>query len=109
MKNHRLVLVCLISAISLGANAQIAANPNRQAISSNAEAAPVALVYIASTPKGGSANEIVAYSAATNGKLTPIAGSPFPENVMSLAANAKYLVAVNANGDVYKRQCMNWS
>ncbi|MGA2560221.1 MAG: hypothetical protein ABSF17_11135 [Terracidiphilus sp.] len=105
MKNHRLVLVCLISAISLGANAQIAANPNRQAISSNAEAAPVALVYIASTPKGGSANEIVAYSAATNGKLTPIAGSPFPENVMSLAANAKYLVAVNANGfdiDSYK-------
>lgn len=105
MKSHRFAFVCFISAISLGANAQIDTNPTRQATSSNANAAPVAYVYIASTPKGGSANEIVAYSAATNGKLTPIAGSPFQENVTTLAANAKYFVAVNANGfdiDSYK-------
>ena len=56
---------------------------------------PVAWIYVANTAKGSSANEIVAYSAAANGSLTTIAGSPFPENVGSMAVNGKYLMAAN--------------
>jgi hypothetical protein len=56
---------------------------------------PVALVYVASTPKNSSTNEIVGFSAASNGKLTSIPGSPFAANVTSLAVNGKYLFAPN--------------
>jgi hypothetical protein len=56
---------------------------------------PVALVYVASTPRNSSTNQIVGFSAASNGKLTPIAGSPFAANVRSMAVNGKYLFAPN--------------
>jgi 6-phosphogluconolactonase (cycloisomerase 2 family) len=55
---------------------------------------PVAYVYVAGA--NGSSNEIVAYSAAANGKLSPVTGSPFPDNVSFMAANGKYLMAANA-------------
>jgi hypothetical protein len=58
-------------------------------------ASPVAWVYISNTPKSGSANEITAYSAAANGSLTAIPGSPFPENVGSMAVNGKYLMGAD--------------
>ncbi len=41
----------------------------------------VAYVYVANNPKNSSTNEIVAYSAASDGKLTPVFASPFRENV----------------------------
>jgi len=55
----------------------------------------VAYVYVANNPKNSSTNEIAAWSAASDGKLTPIFGSPFRENVFSMAVNGKYLVASN--------------
>jgi hypothetical protein len=58
----------------------------------------VAYVYVSSTLKGGSVNEIEAFAAAPNGKLTAVSGSPFQENVTSMAVNGKYLFAANSNG-----------
>jgi hypothetical protein len=59
---------------------------------------PVAYVYVSTTPAGSSVNEIVAYAAAANGKLTPVPGSPFTADVTSLAVNSHYLFGSNANG-----------
>jgi len=61
--------------------AQQAANP---------PAAPAAFVYVSSNPSG-STYQINAYSAASNGQLTPVPGSPFPANVQQMAVNGKYL------------------
>ena len=63
--------------------------PSDGAISST----PAAFVYITSTPANSSTSEIIAYTAALNGKLSPITGTPFPENVASMAVNGKYLMA----------------
>jgi hypothetical protein len=58
---------------------------------------PVAYVYVASTPLNSNTNQVVGYSAAANGSLTPIAGSPFPENVYSMAVNGKYMMAASVS------------
>ena len=81
---HLKFIVCLSLALSTAAAcAQIMSAAN----------SPVAYVYVAST--NGSTNEIVAYAAAANGKLSPITGSPFPDNVSSMAVNGRYLMAAN--------------
>ncbi len=59
--------------------------------------APVAFVYVSSTPNGGN-NVINAFAGAANGKLTPVAGSPFHDNVTSMAVNGKYLFGSNKAG-----------
>jgi hypothetical protein len=65
------------------------------AVTAATSTSPVALVYVASTPNNSSTNDIVGFSAASNGKLTPIPGSPFTANVRSMAVNGKYLFAPN--------------
>jgi hypothetical protein len=59
---------------------------------------PAAWVYIASTPKNSNTSEIVAYTAAANGRLTAMGGSPFRENVQGMAVNGKYLMGVAKTG-----------
>ena len=59
---------------------------------------PVAYVYVSTTPANSSVNEIVAYAAASNGKLAPVPGSPFTADVTSLAVNGHFLFGSNANG-----------
>jgi hypothetical protein len=55
---------------------------------------PVAYVYVSGTTPNGS-NEITAFAAAANGKLTPVPGSPFQTaGGSSMAANGKYLFAI---------------
>jgi hypothetical protein len=58
----------------------------------------IAYVYISTTPAGGSTNEIEAFSAAPDGALTPVTGSPFQENVTDMVVNGKYMFAANSNG-----------
>ena len=77
--------VCLSLALSTAACAQV-----MSAATSNS---PVAYVYVSST--NNSANEIVAYAAAANGRLSAVSGSPFPDNVSFMAVNGKYLMAAN--------------
>ena len=55
----------------------------------------VAHVYVAHNPKNSSTNEITAWSVAADGKLTPISGSPFQENVEAMAISGGHLAAVN--------------
>ena len=52
---------------------------------------PVAYVYV-SGPTG-----IDAFAAASNGKLTPVPGSPFQGDVASMAVNGKYLFGTGLN------------
>jgi hypothetical protein len=93
-------VVCLLSALSVGAaivqtaSAQGLSAPDAQAAVSTA---PVAFVYVSSTPRSG-ANKINAFAAAANGKLTPVPGSPFPGNVDFMAVNGKYLFGSNKGG-----------
>jgi len=99
-------LLCVPFALGMVPMAQnlAAQNMARRSIDSVAslEAAsapsPAAYVYVSSTVKGGNVNEVEAFSAATNGKLTAIEGSPFQENVSTMAVNGKYLFAVDRNG-----------
>jgi hypothetical protein len=57
----------------------------------------VAYVYIANTPNpsknSANVNQITAYAADASGKLTPIPGSPFNENVGYMVVNGLYLMA----------------
>lgn len=52
--------------------------------------APAAFVYVSSNPSG-TTYQINAYSAAANGQLTPVPGSPFPAKVQQMAVNSKFL------------------
>lgn len=58
---------------------------------------PVAYVYVSSN-YSGSSNRIQAFAAARDGRLTPIAGSPFPCDVSGMAVNGKYLFGTGTNG-----------
>ena len=69
-------------------------NPNVQAAVSTA---PVAFVYVSSTPSGAN-NVVNAFTAAANGKLTAVPGSPFHDNVTSMVVNGQYLFGSNQAG-----------
>src|SRR6185503_20820723 len=64
-------------------------------VASNAFSQAVAYVYVADNPNNSSTNEITAWSVARSGKLTPIFGSPFRENVDAMAVDGSHLLAVN--------------
>src|SRR5258708_33720269 len=94
MTTRNLILTAFLSAALSTATAW--AQVLSSDVNGNVEApagSPVAYVYVASTPSNSNINEIVAYTAAANGSLTPMPGSPFPENVSSMAVNGKYLMA----------------
>jgi len=56
-------------------------------------APPIDYVYIAQQATNTGPNQVLGYSVAANGKLTPIKGSPFAINAWTLAVNGKYLFA----------------
>jgi hypothetical protein len=84
---RNLGLACLgIALCTVAASAQVSeeqANPAGDTIDTSSTA-PVAYVYV-----GG--GDITAFSAASNGKLTKIPGSPFAASVGYLAGNGKFL------------------
>jgi len=57
----------------------------------------VAYVYVTNQSASSGPNQIVAYAADANGKLTPVPGSPFNQNVGAMAASGAYLLAVSAS------------
>jgi hypothetical protein len=75
-------------ASSVLASSQVTPSPTDASLQA-ATGSPVAFVYV-STQKGAS-YEVSAYSAASNGELTSVSGSPFPANANYLALNGKYL------------------
>ena len=80
------IKLCLVVAACAGTFAQ-----NAPEQTSNAASAPAAFVYVSA--KGG----IYAFSAAANGKLTPVAGSPFKGQLTGMAVNGKYLFGAGAS------------
>jgi hypothetical protein len=47
-------------------------------------------IYVSAGPPGGNF-QVNAYTAAANGQLTPVPGSPFADNVQNLSGTGKYL------------------
>jgi hypothetical protein len=83
----------LVAALSaFPASAQTSSSTTSHSNPSNA---PVAYVYVVSSPGSGSPNVVDGYAAAANGALTLLAGSPFPQNIISMAVNGKYLMAAD--------------
>lgn len=59
----------------------------------------VATVYV-STPAGSTGrNEVHAWTASSNGRLTPVPGTPFQENVTSMAVSGKFLYGATLPGN----------
>jgi hypothetical protein len=90
------VLAATLSTVAAFTQVASAQQTDESAVvAASTSTSPVALVYVASTPRNSSTNEIVGFSAASNGKLTPVPGSPFAANVTGMAVNGKYLFAPN--------------
>jgi hypothetical protein len=95
MTRHVKFVVCLMAVFCLEVTfSNFAASQTSQSISVGSTAA---YVYVSSNPSG-TKNEINAYSAAPDGKLTLVTGSPFSAASgygASLAVTAKYLFSAN--------------
>lgn len=91
-----LVLFALTGCASAAPDPPQAQTPQAK---QNGNNSTVAYVYVANTqnPSKTSAdvNQITAYAADGNGKLVPVAGSPFNENVGNMVVNGLYLVAAD--------------
>ncbi len=88
MKNNKLVVGCLTAALSV---------PAVFAQAASTTTTPVAFVYVSSTPSG-KPNVVNAYTAAANGQLTKVSGSPFQDKVASMVVNGKYLLGASTSG-----------
>ena len=90
------LIALLATALALAsATPALSQTPIAQADESaqeNAASAPVAHVYVTG------ANHVYAFSAAADGKLTPVPGSPFSDSVSWIAANSHYLFGTEADG-----------
>jgi 6-phosphogluconolactonase (cycloisomerase 2 family) len=63
-------------------------------------ATPVAFVYVTNTTNPGALyykNNLYAFTAAANGKLTPVSASPFSDDIFTMAVNGKYLFGGDGN------------
>jgi hypothetical protein len=87
------IFACL--ALAFCAPSAFAQTPPANA--ANTTTAPVAFVYVSSSPNGAP-NVVYAYSAASSGKLTGVPGSPFQDKVASMAVNGKYLFGASTSG-----------
>jgi hypothetical protein len=99
----RIILLVLIGACAstVLASAQAASSQTEVNHSTRSSSSPVAYVYV-SNFTANSTDQINGYSAAPNGALTPIAGSPFPFDVSYMAVNGAWLFGVaNLNEDLY--------
>lgn len=68
------------------------------AVASAQTSGATAYVYVSATPANSSVNEVLAYSAGPDGRLTPVGGSPFNANISWMAANGQYLFGSNLDG-----------
>jgi hypothetical protein len=90
-RSARLFICCLIVTLRTGAAfAQATSTQAYQTPNSPA----VAYVYVTS------ANKVDAFAAALDGKLTPVSGAPFKDDIVSMAATGKYLFGTDSNGNI---------
>lgn len=88
------LVILLACASTVLASAQATSSPT----AIQASAPPVAFVYVSSYVSSTGNNQVNAYAAGANGTLTPVSGSPFPDNVGELALNGTWLFGVEATG-----------
>jgi hypothetical protein len=99
MMRYNTFLLCLVAMLGTGAAyAQNASAENAALVPASASSSPVANVYVSSSPTGASKNIVYAFTAAANGRLTPAPGSPFKDDIDSMAVNGKYLFGSTRNG-----------
>jgi hypothetical protein len=91
--NSRTLLLALIGVCASTVLASAQATSSQTETNSSS---PVAFVYVSNSPSSGT-GQINGYTAAANGALTPITGSPFPHNVNYMAVNGAYLFANENN------------
>jgi hypothetical protein len=77
--------------------AQLATSQTNTDSQAAATSGPVAYVYVSSGPFTVP-NVVNAFTAAANGKLTAVPGSPFHDDVWTMAVNGKYLFGGTTNG-----------
>lgn len=92
-------LGALLGTAAACVNAQspsIGASPDATASTTT----PVAWVYVSYAPniKSSNTQKIAGYKAWANGAMTAMSGSPFNDDVRSMAVNGKYLMAVSNAG-----------
>ncbi len=83
----------LVSCIAAAFLIQTSFGQENAAVTTAATALPVAYVYLSNY------TSIVGYAAASNGRLTPVTGSPFKGGAISLASSGSYVFAVDGNGE----------
>lgn len=93
---HR-VIVAAIGAVLCTATA-LAAQAGSQTNSTTTTTGPSAWVYLSSRVGTSNTYVVHAFTAGANGKLTPIAGSPFSADLAGLAVNGVYLFGTSAAG-----------
>jgi hypothetical protein len=82
-------LICIIAMACVEVTfAQVALAQTDNNVQTSDSKSPVAFVYVSSSSNG---NQVDAFAAAANGKLTPVSGSPFPFDVYGMAASGNYL------------------
>lgn len=96
MPRHSRIISLLVvtAASSVLAFAQVQSSPTDTDTKNLSGSSPVAFVYVSSNSTGNT-DGINAFSAAPNGKLTLVPGSPFASSSTYLAVNGKYLFGTN--------------
>jgi hypothetical protein len=86
-------LLAQIALLGIGLGVVQIASGQSDPVAEGTVTAPVAFVYVSSSPSGPSSSnyQINEYTAAANGKLTAVANSPYAANVQSMALNGKWL------------------
>lgn len=93
MVRRLMLAVCLGAAVAMAVDG-CASGASAAVTQSRSGNGAVAYVYVANST-GGDANEITAFAANQNGRLTPIPGSPFMEDVRYMVVNGTYLMAAS--------------
>jgi hypothetical protein len=96
MKHHLKFLVLGMTLCGTAAWAQI--SPGRDAATDKATAtAPVAYVYVSSYLGTTGVTEVNAFAAYASGRLRPVPGSPFADQLTFMAVNGEYLMGGTDN------------
>jgi 6-phosphogluconolactonase (cycloisomerase 2 family) len=98
-RTSRFLLIILAEACASTVLAYAQAASSQTEASIPATSSPVAYIYVDSIVASNK-TQIDAYAAASNGRLTKIAGSPFPTTSSYMALNGKWLFATNGI-DIY--------
>jgi hypothetical protein len=82
------LVACLVATLCTAVAFSLAASAQTDVTIQDSTSSPVAYAYVSSATN----QNTYAFSVASDGKLTPVSGSPFATGyVASMAVNAKYL------------------